>query len=419
MQKNKVLFQISNYLLVILLVLNHSVYYYMNPTKNILQIGIIIATFVALICMPNYRIQRSYIYRAIVVLIVALLLLASGWVGQDKLSFIVRYVYFIPLMILIFASCKENEKYVFFYHLSDIISLLAVFSLVLWFMGSILHIIPATGIVKPEWGKVDLGNGEYGAINYLYLYFDIQVSPTSIPNNIIPYRNCGIFCEGPAYAFILSIALITELFLRENKKNRVILLICTLISTMTTSSMMYLALFGVLRWFISKRYFNRRKKICIIPGAIFIFIIFIMILLKYKSNTNSVEIRLNDYINGFRTFVTSPLIGYGYSFEAFSVGAGITNSLSDTLVRGGCVYTLYYLGPVLGNLLQSLKMMIKKGNRVECVYDKECVLMVWILCAYCTTILTYTFILLTLITYAYIGVERQLYNENSDKTYII
>lgn len=402
------------YILALLIILNHSVYYYMDHTKKPLQIIIILWVLITFLLLNGKKIHchKDIITGLIFSYAFSITYFLYSGAIHHASSYGTRYFVFVPLMIIILDRIDTKQPFLFFLALSDIIYCIALVSLFFWIFATVLHIIPDIGTVTTDWGEVMLDPTTKGATNFWYLYYEIQKAPSSLIH-LVNYRNCGIFCEGPAYAFMLSLALVTEHFLRNPKNTtKIAILWIAMLSTLTTSAFLYIAFFAAITWYISHKG-SRKLKTIFIPALLLLFIGLAVLLIRYKSNQSSVSIRLGDYLNAFSAFIYKPVLGYGYKFDSVIVfNAGITNSLSDTLVRGGIIFTLYYLIPLLCYPIRAFLKMIKKGNAISYIYDCNFILLIWSVYVYLTTILTYTFIMLTLIAYGYVLLTRREHLQN-------
>ena len=376
----------------------------MNISKQFIQCGIIITTFFMFIVLTKGKLKMCGIGLSLlsIALSATYFFLTSFYNGE--ISFFIRYIFFVPLMILCFRTLIGTCQYHIFFALSDLIYIISLISLFCWIGISLFDLVPDGKFFATDWGGI-YDEATKGVLGYGYIYFESQATLPNI-SNIIPFRNCGIFCEGPAYAFILSIALLSELFLRqkENKK-RISIIIAALLTTFTTSSILYLLLFIILKWYISEKGSNRRRTV-FLPGLFIFFVCALIILIHYKTNQGSVNIRLSAYMNAINAFLQKPL-GYGYDFDPTRFNTGITDSFSDTLVRGGIVLLFYYLFPIIFYILRYLLDSLKYGNKIPIIQRNNFVLIVWGLYVYMTTILTYTFILLTFVAYAYALLNRR------------
>lgn len=406
---------ISLYILALLIILNHSVYYYMDYTKFILQISILIWTLATFIVVSSGKIAISkYARRSFGISLITAIVCFWGIHGWTELgSYLSRYMFFVPLMIMILDILKEERTF-FLFALSDIIYVIAVISLIFWVLASVLHIIPSNGWIPIDWAGV-MKETQKGGNNYWYIYYEVQQAPTSLIK-ILPYRNCGIFCEGPAYAFILSFSLLIETYFRDktNKKRQIILWI-TMITTLTSSTIMYIALFLAIKWYLSDKK-GRKIRTLVIPIVLFMFVCLLIVVLLNKTNQNSVMIRIGGYIGALTSLKSKPIFGYGYNFDTTYFGAGITDSLSDVIVRGGLAFTCYYLLPFIVCGIRSFKRMLKKYDILDNINFAFCL---WTLYVFATTVLTYTFIMLSIVAYGYLSLIGDFGHENKENSYSV
>lgn len=144
------------------------------------------------------------------------------------------------------------------------------------------------------------------------------------------YRNFGLFREPGVYQFFLSLALIYECLLNQNKKRwiHIILLSLTILSTFSLPGFLSLFLIFVIFALNALPKMNFRKNMIIFA---FISILIVTVVYIYFSNNNIVKItviemfkkislnnvssnvRLNSIINEITLFLRHPLIGTTYN----------------------------------------------------------------------------------------------------------
>ena len=87
--------------------------------------------------------------------------------------------------------------------------IIAVASLVMWFLCSILQVVPATSFFPYEWGS---------SIDFIPTYWGVYFETQSIaPLGEKIWRNTGIFNEGPMYNMALCVAFIIEYFIQKGE----------------------------------------------------------------------------------------------------------------------------------------------------------------------------------------------------------
>ena len=403
--------QICIYILALLIILNHSVYYYIDTSKIFIQVFLLVWTFTTYMVITGWKTRigkkiKKKLYLAIGLAIICLVAMnAEG----EIVSFVSRYLYFIPLLILILDELKE-EKLTLIYAISDIIFGIAVISLFFWLYGTFLDLIQPTNFLSIEWAGFCKGDIK-GGYNYMYLYYEVQRAPETVIK-YISCRNCAIFCEGPAYAFMLSLALVVENFFRQKKRiSKIVILWLVMLTTLTSSTIMYMMVFMLLRWYLNNKG-SRKTRTLIIPIMVLIFLFALWLVILNKSNQTSVAIRLGGYLGALKSLGNKPVAGYGYSYDPTIFGAGITDSLSDVAVRGGLLFIAYYLLPFISYIINAIWTMIKNKKNYNKSRDKIFALFVWGIYAFSTTILTYTFIMLVIVAYGYSSLGGDEESEN-------
>ena len=274
--------------------------------------------------------------------------------------------------------------------------------------------IPSNGWVPIDWAGIMRGDVK-GGLNYYYVYYEVQQAPSSF-RRYLDYRNCGIFCEGPAYAFMLSLAILIETYFRKSpNRKRLIILWITMLSTLTSSTILFISLFVALRWYLSDKK-GRKIRTLLIPIMLLLFIYLIIVILETKTNRNSVMIRIGGYKGAFDALLSRPIFGYGYDYDTTLFGAGITDSLSDVIVRGGFIFTLYYLFPFIMYLVKTFKRMTVNNKTYDVSEDKNFALFLWATYVFITTVLTYTFVMLSFVAYGYLLLGEKNGNKKNGDT---
>lgn len=163
-------------------------------------------------------------------------------------------------------------------------------------------------------------------------------------------RNFGVFWEPGAYSIYLNVALYFELF--ENKFNpqRVILLVVTILSTLSTLGIICMAiLFCAFLTTDNKVASKRVKTLVLIAGAfglVFLviyggdFIYHVFNKLSFSGNTmnDSTAVRINAIIYPFNTFLSEPYFGVGYDQYMFIQERFCDNMATCTFINWLCLF---------------------------------------------------------------------------------
>lgn len=274
----------------------------------------------------------------------------------------------VSLLFLLLYQCNLFNS--IFYLFERIILLLSLISLFFWILY-LIH-IPTNSNVSVMWGTNSQG---VGVINNASGYFDIDFFPQDnikfLGFNTV--RNTGVFMEASIFATVLLVALLTELFLRNNNRIfnfKVILLLITIISTTSTDGMI-VAVFAIA--YAECISVSHKYNIFYIIPIIFIGILLIYMLLNEKSNsllTSSFYIRHDDMKATLDAWKSHILIGNGIDnnkaiinhmslWRFFVVGSNtdVTVGFTKILAYGGIIFGLFFLLPVIFSFFYSFNMI--------------------------------------------------------------
>lgn len=305
----------------------------------------------------------------IVYMFLALLYMLNA-VGSDSfVSYSVKFLIFLPVMVLYFFT-DINRGIEFTKYFADMVVMLAFLSLCCYFLS---YFTNPLNYFTVDWG----GIRDYG--NYLF-FFDGQQQ--EIAGNYYA-RNIGIFCEAPMYAFVLSLALCAKLFFYKDMKKQSIIILC--ITILTTFSMTGIAVMVgllLLRYYIgdlrlerNEDVYRRRRKsslkrVLSIIGLIAVVIIVYNIFYFKTSTGMSYMIRLDDYSAAFKAWLSNPIWGVGYNnFEAIRTNMadwrlswytnqGFSNAISHILATMGAFGVLTYVLGFWGGIRESIRRNI-------------------------------------------------------------
>ena len=113
----------------------------------------------------------------------------------------------LPIMVMLLNLYADGEKpYRLFECISNVILIIAVLSTAVWFLGTVLGMLPLNTSIRINWGTDKVLSGYFG------LQYDVAKDTTF---GVSFYRNQGIFTEAPMLSLWASIALANELFLRK------------------------------------------------------------------------------------------------------------------------------------------------------------------------------------------------------------
>lgn len=342
--------RILEYLLVICIIIEFNTPYLVFPTvKRIIQICPILILLVLLI-ISKYSITKK-----------VNILLFVYWGGallpmlvlreHNYYSYILRYVIILPLLWVYLAQRKELGTISYcslFLRYSNVMVFIAVVSLIMWVLCSVLQIIPATAIFPYEWApNIDF------IPTYFGIYFETQ---TSMTFGETIWRNSGIFNEGPMFNMALCTAFIIEYFIRPSKsKPRLWILAITIFTTFTTTGQFFLI--GMALWNLFKRIGRKYRIILLFIALLFLYIGYRAAgeILENKMETGgdaSMELRSDDITWCFEAGMEHPILGVGLILrEGESLWNGMklgrSNSLFAVFARGGLYALVLYVGSLL------------------------------------------------------------------------
>lgn len=280
---------------------------------------------------------------------------------------------------------------------ANIMIFIALLSIFMWILCSLIKIIPPTGIIPFSWTSI---NGMYSFIpTYGHIYFETQNIDLPFIGNIT--RNTAIFTEGPMAALNFCIALLLKFndysYRKNNSLSRSeVWLIAAILSTFSTTGYILLILIFFIKWFRADEKHFIYKFIFSIPILI-IAIIGVNLLIGQKANygTLSTNLRFDDYRVGIITFSQHPIFGVGLGNSNALVQnmdnwriymPGFSNSITEVLAQGGLYVSLIYAYSFIKGIYYSVKYKAWNGF----------ILVVGTLYLYCTTIFSYQYILIAL-----------------------
>lgn len=258
----------------------------------------------------------------------------SGYIGEFLILVPLCYMY-------ITSSFKNNNVNSFFCKYSNIVIIIAIISLFFWLFGTMLGIVKPTAYIPHEWGGFRRIPMYYG------VYFETQEAFVTVETQST-IRNSGIFSEAPMYNMILCTALGVELFIRDKKSMwRIILLIITILTTISTTGAIYLVLVFS---YILYSYAGSKFKtfiIFILPLLLIVTLLMTQYVLDNKKQTGegSYNSRVNDIENCIEIGMSNPMFGVGLYSENTTYGVnkwGYSNSLFTIFARGGLYMLALY-----------------------------------------------------------------------------
>lgn len=341
-----------------------------NHYKNLILIISIIGLFVLFFKSWVYFVRNRVDLRPLLkftffyVLTIGLYLFISNLNYPIYKSLLIYWVFAPILAISFFYYCSLEQRINrLFFRFENIVLILAILSLFFWFLAELGY---PTNVTKTiDWGSVKEISG------YFNLHFIAQGSVNFL--GMILIRNTGIFVEAPMYSYVLTSALLVELFLRDKKKLmdwKFLILFFTILSTTSTTGVLMVIVAVSYYEFVVLEKFSATVRFIVLICTLPILFTVIKYLILKKVDTawySSSSIRLNDFVAGFNAWRQHIWIGNGfgnyasilnqmdYRRLAFGANSGFSSGFMVTLAYGGILGALAYIVPTFSMVKVSKK----------------------------------------------------------------
>lgn len=302
--------------------------------------------WILLVSKKNKIKINALIFPLTVVAYFAIYLLFTGIAVMPCISRMV-----LPFTLLFMICEQEGSKLFlekFFDKYSQIMSLIAIVSLVFYFLGTLGGMLPKSEIqyYNNRW--------TYSCYSYFNIYFE-----NPLQNLSYAPRNVGVFMEAPAFAIALIYALFWNLIKEKKNKFIIVILLVTMVTTLSTTAFIVGGLLISLYYYFNAK--NRSIKIALrafTPLLVVLAAWMIYLIMKAKMTTGnygSVLIRLDDVGAAWKSFLQAPIFGAGfYNLEAIysnftynTLKGDPTFGFINILAYGGIYLGLYYYGGLL------------------------------------------------------------------------
>lgn len=350
--------KILEYCLAALLILEcNSVYIRASSFSGIFSI--FTAFIIFILCIQNIKRENNLDYNKIVPFyffyFLGSFIIFFKANPEFRISYISKFMMILPLLILYIASYERGKsRFDLLCKIENLILIEACISIFFFLFGSLLSIIPSTETIFLNWGEGRYVSGWY------HLYFEPQF-----------FRNSGIFAEAPMHNYILSIALLTEIYIKNFiSKFKIIILIIAILSTLTTTGQLVLISVLIIQRLTQKRAkrigIKAKLLISLISLGIIIALYYlIQYILEIKSETSSYEVRSNFIQIAIHNWQSSPIFGCGYGTNA----SESSNSIFVLLAEGGLfMFSLYSLALIYIPLLYWIKKINRKYAYFHLIY---------------------------------------------------
>lgn len=405
MRKYVNIYSIFEYLLTIVLVLDcRSIWLNLQGTRkwfsNTLLLLLIISTLVCVLskakfCRKNINYAAMGIFFSILYMFVFLILC------YNYTAFI-KMIIAVCCLIIYFCICANDEQKIeLFIKYSNVVYIIASFSLMMWIIGPVMKVISPSAIVYYDWPGIDTPIRSYYGI-----YFDTQ-GYLSMTNIFSAIRNTAIFNEAPMCSFQFSIALLIELFLKkEQNKIKLFILSASVISTISTTGYVLLILAFSAKYVLSrpKKKGVQYIKVLIIPLSLIIMVYVASIFIISKLQTLSGNIRIDDFVAGFNAWLRNPFWGAGFGNQKFiqkymanwrGRNRGYSNSLMALFAQMGIFGAFPFVFPIF----IKLRACFRRKNWNQFFFIGLTVYLIIF------TIVTYNFITLAFIIWCYASLK--------------
>jgi hypothetical protein len=315
--------------------------------------------------------QRWVLYALFVVISYLATSLFSGIFGGFGMVVATCNLAISPLFCKVIIKGRHLDALLEFF--VDIVSFLAISSIVLWLLGPVLGVIASNCSIMSSWGGKGVFTSKPGWYGLLYVTQLSDTFGTSVA------RNTGIFCEAPMYSFVLCMALIFERFFRMKPRLGVLgLLGLTILTTLSTTGMI-LCLLVLVEWlFSTANKFNSGIRVLLYLALILTIVAIValaMSLLFQKMDTASGVTRLDDFKAGFSAWMDNVLLGNGFAFDAIQKymsgfrrgNLGFSSSPLEILAKGGVLWFLTFVPGIIG--------FARSNHRLR--YGSFCFIVLW------------------------------------------
>lgn len=405
----EVIYHVFEYLLALTLVLNCRSIWVTLPAISWLSnalLGLMSVSVLGCILFSG-RLRVNVIKKAIA-LVTGIAFYSALFLAVNAYNRVGFFKFIIAVCMLAFYYCcccnKGCDMPSLLYKYESLIVLIAGISLVMWFLCSIVKIVPSTGTVYSIWTGSD---SLLRVPSYFGIYYETQYSNLAWWGRVA--RNTAVFAEAPMASFHFSMALLIELFGRDrNRRWKNVLLGAAILSTFSTTGYVVAIVAFVSKYLYLK---NKNKflyvlKVFIAPAIIIAGGSGLYFLVTRKvSTTGSGMIRLDDLAAGYKAWMSHPIFGSGYAntdyIKRFMSGfrsnnTGFSNTIMNILANGG----IYLLLPYAAAFLAVIHDAIHSKDLKRVVFAVEVLFM------FSITIVGYQYISIFLLIWFALGKSK-------------
>lgn len=365
---NYLIYEIAEYILALCMILNCRAMWLYNPYyghKFAMAVNvscICSALFCAMLKWKKNKKNLNAICMSLFwILYATMFIVATSYNIKNFVNFCLVV---IVLMFYYKVCCNKSGIPSILFKYSNLISIIATISLVIWLLGQIMGIIKPTGYIVTIWSHT----GDPISVRSFY---GIQFWPQTITTfagfeGVFP-RNSAFFSETPMAAFQFVLAFMIESLLKQRKNlKKMILLLCAIVSTFSTTAYLIAIIVLTVLYITGKPKLKLIEivRIISIPTlAIFAYLVAYSILME-KMGNRSGTIRVDDFVVGFNAWKDAPIFGHGYENNDIlkqymqswrSVNSGFSNALMQILAQGGVFLFLPYAVAFLIGIKNAIK----------------------------------------------------------------
>ncbi|QGY96787.1 hypothetical protein E6A54_05670 [Lactobacillus johnsonii] len=368
-KKDNLFIRIITYALAFGMIINcNSIYgsgIYGSRLNNIL---LILSFFEVLIIVAIHKVEnidwRKYLFIILLLLGYLLVYVLVQQKTSTDLITIKMILTFLLFFSLAYLAYKNDSLPLLLTAYVNLITIVAVVSLLFWILGSNLHLIQPNGVYLSKWAQPTFQS----VSSYYGLYFETQGMGAM-------WRNSAIFAEAPIASLNFSLALTIEsLLIKKGKfyKFRILILALAVISTLSSTGYICLILLILCKMLTGNdrnKYVFIFKKI-ITPIILIIGVILINHFFSQKMMSSSGVSRGQDYVNAFKAWSRHPILGVGLNManslpaeDRLFVGKfGYSNSFGKILGETGLYITILYIISIIRSIYIGIKS--KESDRV-------------------------------------------------------
>jgi hypothetical protein len=273
-------------------------------------------------------------------------------VGRPSFAY---YIGGVLILLIYVLACFDGSVPSLLIRYSNVIAVVAAFSVVMWLLCSVLRIIPPTGVAWTSWNALVDTNTPVDS--YFGVYFTMQ-----------GMRNTSIFAEAPMAALHYGLALLIQVFLASKTDlKKVIVLVVAIVTTISTMGYL-IAAFAVgcyVLFWMAQRGWLRKRAVQLSLAAVFLLgVAAVIVVMKWKVDTTSGSLRSDDLLAGWKSLVHHPLFGNGHGnlrairrhmSEWRHFNLGYSSGLMWVLSDGGIWFAAAYLYPIIRAVVYGIR----------------------------------------------------------------